>query len=86
MNIFSMKFYSEHCSTVADIEQDKQMYKLGMFKTRINNISTSTEYPKWSWQTELLFSHFNEHAGHTRKALRISKTVVENCGKGVGNF
>ena len=27
-----------------------------------------------------------EHAGHTRKASRISKTVVENCGKGVGNF
>ena len=27
-----------------------------------------------------------EHAGHTRKASRISKTVVENFGKGVGNF
>ena len=27
-----------------------------------------------------------DHAGHTRKASRISKTVVENCGKGVGNF
>ena len=26
------------------------------------------------------------HAGHTRKASRISKRVVENCGKGVGNF
>ena len=26
------------------------------------------------------------HAGHTRKASRISKTVVDNCGKGVGNF
>ena len=26
------------------------------------------------------------HAGHTRKASRISKTVVENCDKGVGNF
>ena len=26
------------------------------------------------------------HAGHTRKASRIRKTVVENCGKGVGNF
>ena len=29
---------------------------------------------------------FVNHAGHTRKASRISKTVVENCGKGVGNF
>ena len=27
-----------------------------------------------------------EHAGHTRKASRISKAVVDNCGKGVGNF
>ena len=27
-----------------------------------------------------------DHAGHTRKASRISKTVEENCGKGVGNF
>ena len=26
------------------------------------------------------------HAGHTRKASRISKTVVDNCDKGVGNF
>ena len=26
------------------------------------------------------------HAGHTRKASRISKAAVENCGKGVGNF
>ena len=32
--------------------------------------------------------HLGTHgyAGHTRKASRISKTVVENCGKGVGNF
>ena len=27
-----------------------------------------------------------DHAGHTRKASRISKTAVDNCGKGVGNF
>ena len=27
-----------------------------------------------------------DHAEHTRKASRISKTAVENCGKGVGNF
>ena len=27
-----------------------------------------------------------EHAGHTRKASRISKAVVDNCGKGVDNF
>ena len=27
-----------------------------------------------------------KHAGHTRKASRISKTAVENCGKGLGNF
>ena len=26
------------------------------------------------------------HAGHTRKASRISKAAVDNCGKGVGNF
>ena len=30
--------------------------------------------------------NMRNHAGHTRKASRISKTVVENCGKGVGNF
>ena len=28
----------------------------------------------------------HDHAGHTRKASRISKAVVDNCGKGVGNF
>ena len=27
-----------------------------------------------------------DHAGHTRKASRISKTALDNCGKGVGNF
>ena len=32
------------------------------------------------------FDNIHYHAGHTRKASRISKTVVENCGKGVGNF
>ena len=32
------------------------------------------------------FPVYGYHAGHTRKASRISKTVVENCGKGVGNF
>ena len=26
------------------------------------------------------------HAGHTRKASRISKAAVDNSGKGVGNF
>ena len=26
------------------------------------------------------------HAGHTRKASRISKAAVDDCGKGVGNF
>ena len=26
------------------------------------------------------------HAGHTRKASRISKKAVDNCGKGVGNL
>ena len=26
------------------------------------------------------------HAGHTRKASRISKAAVDNCDKGVGNF
>ena len=26
------------------------------------------------------------HAVHTRKASQISKTAVDNCGKGVGNF
>ena len=26
------------------------------------------------------------HAGHTRKASRISKTAEDNCDKGVGNF
>ena len=26
------------------------------------------------------------HAGHTRKASRISKAAVDNFGKGVGNF
>ena len=34
-------------------------------------------------------AHCNQghgHAGHTRKALRISKAAVDNCGKGVGNF
>ena len=29
---------------------------------------------------------FQYHAGHTRKASRISKAAVDNCGKGVGNF
>ena len=28
----------------------------------------------------------HHHAGHTRKASRISKAAVDNCGKGVGNF
>ena len=28
----------------------------------------------------------NDHAGHTRKASRISKAAVDNRGKGVGNF
>ena len=32
----------------------------------------------------LLLLHY--HAGHTRKASRISKAAVDNCGKGVGNF
>ena len=27
-----------------------------------------------------------KHAGHTRKASRISKAAVDNCGKGVGNL
>ena len=27
-----------------------------------------------------------DHAGHTRKAPRISKAAVDNCGKGVGSF
>ena len=27
-----------------------------------------------------------DHAGHTRKASRISKAAVDNCYKGVGNF
>ena len=26
------------------------------------------------------------HAGHTRKASRISKAAIYKCGKGVGNF
>ena len=26
------------------------------------------------------------HAGHTRKASRISKAALDNCDKGVGNF
>ena len=37
-----------------------------------------------SYTTEIVSD--NHHAGHTRKASRISKTAVENCGKGVGNF
>ena len=32
------------------------------------------------------FSIVPPHAGHTRKASQISKTAVDNCGKGVGNF
>ena len=32
------------------------------------------------------FPWFSGHAGHTRKASRISKAAVDNCGKGVGNF
>ena len=32
------------------------------------------------------FFHSIYHAGHTRKASRISKAAVDNCGKGVGNF
>ena len=32
------------------------------------------------------FSSRKYHAGHTRKASRISKAAVDNCGKGVGNF
>ena len=31
-------------------------------------------------------SLFLYHAGHTRKASRISKAAVDNCGKGVGNL
>ena len=34
----------------------------------------------------LLISVDYYHAGHTRKASRISKAAVDNCGKGVGNF
>ena len=30
--------------------------------------------------------HLHIHAGHTRKASRISKAAVDNCGKGVGNL
>ena len=33
-----------------------------------------------------LFSKHLEHAGHTRKASRISNAAVDNFGKGVGNF
>ena len=33
-----------------------------------------------------IYSWYKYHAGHTRKASRISKTAVDNCGKGVGNF
>ena len=29
---------------------------------------------------------FVYHAGHTRKASLISKTALDKCGKGVGNF
>ena len=31
-------------------------------------------------------SRAHYRAGHTRKASRISKAAVDNCGKGVGNF
>ena len=34
------------------------------------------------WMLSIVFNH----AGHTRKASRISKAVVDNCDKGVGNF
>ena len=27
-----------------------------------------------------------DHAGHTRKASRIRKAAVDNCGKGMGNL
>ena len=27
-----------------------------------------------------------DHAGHARKASRISKAAVDNCGNWVGNF
>ena len=33
---------------------------------------------------KVVIYHF--HAGHTRKASRMSKAAVDNCGKGVGNF
>ena len=33
-----------------------------------------------------LYNITHKHAGHTRKASRISKAVVDNFGKGVGNF
>ena len=46
---------------------------------------------QWVWQyrgqsyiAERLMARY--HAGHTRKASRISKAAVDNCGKGVGNF
>ena len=39
---------------------------------------------------ELNYTRYNTgrglHAGHTRKASRISKAAVDNCGKGVGNL
>ena len=33
------------------------------------------------WDISLSFMQYY-HAGHTRKASRISKAVVDNCGKG----
>ena len=35
---------------------------------------------------EISMDNHYHHAGHTRKASRISKAVVDNCGKRVGNF
>ena len=53
----------------------------------------STEVDRRTWLHVPSGTHWSTssdthqvRAGHTRKASRISKTVVENCGKGVGNF
>ena len=41
----------------------------------------------WKWSHAYVkYSEYLSHAGHTRKASRISKAAVDNCGKGVGNF
>ena len=69
-----MTFIQSNGSTEIDYMTTCQLYNVTFNNISVIHVFVMTLYMK------------KNHAGHTRKASRISKTVVDNCSKGVGNF